>query len=69
MSLRSIHILFIIASIAMALVVAVWGIEMYTSGRGSTGHLAFGIGSALSGVGLAFYMTMFVKKTKALGIE
>ena len=69
MSLRAIHILFIIASIAMTLIVALWGVEMYTSGRGSMGHLAFGIGSALSGVGLGVYMTMFVKKTKALGIE
>ena len=69
MSLRAIHILFIIASIAMTVMVALWGVGMYTSGRGSMGHLAFGVGSALAGVGLAVYITLFVRKTKALGIE
>ena len=69
MSLRVIHIVFIIASIALTLMVALWSIGMYTSGRGAMGHLVFGIGSALAGVALAVYVTLFVKKTKALGIE
>ena len=69
MSLRSIHLVFITASIVLAVLVAVWGVGMYTSGRGSVGHAVFAGGSLVSAVGLGFYMVAFVRKTRAIGME
>ena len=69
MSLRSIHLVFITASIVLAVLVAVWGVGMYTSGRGSVGHVVFAAGSLVSAVGLGFYMVAFVRKTRAIGME
>ena len=69
MSLRSIHLVFITASIVLAVLVAVWGLGMYTSGRGSVGHVVFAAGSLVSAVGLGFYMVAFVRKTRAIGME
>ena len=69
MSLRSIHLVFISSSIILAILVGVWGIGMYTSGRGSAGHVVFAIGSLLSAAGLAVYLVAFVRKTRAIGME
>ena len=69
MSLRSIHLVFITASIVLAVLVAVWGVGMYTSGRGSVGHAVFAAGSLVSAVGLGVYMVAFVRKTRAIGME
>ena len=69
MSLRSIHLVFIAASIALALMVTLWGAGMYMSDRGSWGHLAFGLGSLVSGLGLSLYLVVFVKKTREIGME
>ena len=69
MSLRSIHLVFIAASIALALMVALWGVGMYMSDRGSWGHLAFSFGSLVSGLGMSVYLVAFVKKTREIGLE
>ena len=69
MSLRAFHIVFIVSSIVMTLVVTVWGIGMYTSGRGSFGHLLFGGGSLLAGTIMAVYLAKFVRKTREIGME
>ena len=69
MSLRSIHLIFIAASIILAVLVAVWGVGMYTSGRGSIGHAVFAAGSLLSGGGMAAYLVAFVRKTREIGME
>ena len=69
MSLRAIHIVFIVASIVLAILVTAWGVVMFTSGRGGTGHLLFATGSALSAVLMSFYAVGFVRKTRELGIE
>ena len=69
MSLRAIHVVFIVSSIVMTVVVAVWGVGMYTSGRGSLGHLAFGGGSLLAGVAMAGYLMIFLRKTREIGME
>ena len=69
MSLRSIHLVFITASIVLAVLVAVWGVGMYTSGRGSVGHAVFAVGSLVSAVGLGIYMVAFIRKTRAIGME
>ena len=69
MSLRSIHVVFITASIVLAVLVVVWGVGMYTSGRGSVGHAVFAAASLLSAVGLSVYLVAFVRKTRAIGME
>ena len=69
MSLRGFHLVFIIASIVLTALVALWGIWMYSSDRGSFGHLAFAIGSAATGLGMAFYLAAFIRKTRQIGME
>lgn len=69
MSLRGFHLLFIISSIVLTLMVTVWGVGMYASNQGSWGHLIFSIGSLLSGVGMAFYLVAFRRKTRQIGMR
>jgi hypothetical protein len=69
MSLRGIHLLFITVSIALAAMTTLWGIGMYVSDRGSWGHLAFSIGSLVSGFGMGVYLVAFVRKTREIGME
>ena len=69
MSLRSIHLIFIVSSIVLAILVAIWSIGMYASGQGSVGHAAFSVGSILSGSGLAVYLVAFLRKTRAIGMK
>ena len=69
MSLRAIHIVFIVASILLAVLMTVWGVAMFASERGGTGHLLFAVGSLCSAVLMAVYGVKFVRKTRELGIE
>lgn len=69
MSLRSIHVVFIAASIALTLMVAAWGAGMYLSDRGGLGHLAFAGGALLSGIGMGTYLTVFIRKTRQIGMQ
>ena len=69
MSLRSIHLVFIAASIALTVMVTVWGSGMYASGQGGIGHLAFAIGSAVSGVAMTIYLIVFVRRSKQIGMK
>jgi len=69
MSLKGVHLVFIIASITLTGMMAVWGVGMYTSGRGAAGHLAFAALSALSGAGLVVYAVQFVRKTRQIGLR
>ena len=69
MSLRGIHLLFITVSIALAAMTTLWGLGMYVSDRGSWGHLAFSIGSLVSGFGMGAYLVAFVRKTREIGME
>ena len=69
MSLRGIHLVFITASIAMTVMVDLWAIGLYVSDRGSWGHLAFAAGSLICGLGLGFYLIVFVRKTRQIGME
>ena len=69
MSLRAFHIVFITASILLATLTTVWGVAMFASERGNTGHLLFAVGSLCSAVLMAVYGLKFVRKTRELGIE
>ncbi|MBQ91040.1 MAG: hypothetical protein CL441_06420 [Acidimicrobiaceae bacterium] len=67
MSLRSFHLLFIIASISISLMMAVWGGVTYGSTRGSVWHLVTAVGAVTTAGLLAVYLSKFIKKTKEIG--
>lgn len=69
MSLRTIHLVFIGASILLAAFTTFWGAAMFMSERGGTGHLAFAVGSLCAIVGMAVYAVRFVRKTREIGMR
>ena len=69
MSLRGMHLVFIVASIALAVMVTVWGAAMYMSDRGTGGHLAFAAGALASAGGMAIYLIGFTRKSRAIGMR
>ncbi len=69
MSLRGIHLVFITASIALAVMVTLWGVAMYASDRGTWGHLAFAVGSLVSAGGMAVYLIGFIRKSRQIGMR
>jgi hypothetical protein len=69
MSLRGIHLLFISASIALAMMVTLWGVAMYMSDRGTWGHLVFAAGSLASAGGMVFYLVNFTRKSREIGMR
>lgn len=64
MSLKAIHILFVLASISLAIGFGGWGVRQYTSGAGGVVDLAMGIGSIVLAIGLLVYGKYFLKKLK-----
>jgi uncharacterized membrane protein len=64
MSLKAFHLVFIIASILLAVGFAVWGFVVYFNQQGSWMHLVAGIGSSVAAVGLVCYERYFLKKLK-----
>ncbi|MSU63444.1 MAG: hypothetical protein EXS31_13795 [Pedosphaera sp.] len=64
MSLKAIHVLFIVASTLLALGFSGWGFSHYLSSEGAAVDLAYGIGSAAAGIGLVVYGCYFLKKLK-----
>lgn len=69
MSLRAIHVVFIVASILLAAFMTFWGVAMFMSERGGVGHLAFAAGSLCAVVGMAVYAVKFVRKTREIGMH
>lgn len=69
MSLRAIHLVFISTSIALTVLVALWGVAMYGSDQGSWGYLTFSAGSVVSGLAMSVYLVAFVRKTRQIGME
>jgi hypothetical protein len=63
MSLKAFHLVFIVASTLLAFGVAAWSLKIYTDGR-QWMDLAFGVGSAIAGIGLILYGRYFLKKLK-----
>lgn len=69
MSLRSIHLVFIAASILLAVFTTVWGVLMFMSERGVGAHLAFAVISFAAVAGMSVYAVRFVRKTRAIGMR
>jgi hypothetical protein len=63
MSLKALHIVFIVASIVLAFGFGAWSLNAYKE-EGSRSNLWFGIGSILAGVGLIFYCRAVLRKMK-----
>jgi len=64
MSLKAFHVIFITASVLMAIGCAVWGFKSYFSPDGRPLDLIFGIFSMLGAAGLVVYERFFLKKLK-----
>ena len=64
MSLKAIHIIFIIASSLLAVFFGAWGFGEYFRGEGTPIHLVYGIFSIALLVGLVFYGKYFLRKLK-----
>lgn len=64
MSLKAIHVLFICASTALALLFAGWGVIKYRSPEGGAEHLVYTILALAGAVALVVYGVKFLKKMK-----
>ncbi|HWF18537.1 MAG TPA: hypothetical protein VG754_04690 [Verrucomicrobiae bacterium] len=64
MSLKAFHLVFIVASILLAVGFAAWEFVGYFSPHGGAWDLVAGIGGLLTAIGLVFYERYFLKKTK-----
>jgi hypothetical protein len=64
MSLKAFHLVFIIASILLALGFAGWELKSYWSAEGQAWDLALGLGSLAAAAGLVVYERYFLKKLK-----
>ena len=69
MSLRAFHVVFVVASILLSLMMAVWGGVNYGTDDGSVWHLATTVGAAATAGLLAVYVVKFVRKTRELGLS
>ena len=67
MSLKSFHIVFIVASIVLSFLVGAWGLQQYRV-EGESSGLWLAILFYATGVVLVVYAMRFVRKTKDLGI-
>ena len=63
MSLKAFHLIFVTASVAVSLFMAVWSFLQYRS-AGSQMYLAFSVASAVAVVALLVYGRYFLKKLK-----
>ena len=63
MSLKALHVVFIVASIVLALGFGAWSLNEYSHG-GARLNLYFGIGSVVAGLALIFYCRAALRKMK-----
>jgi len=63
MSLKAFHIVFVTASIVLALLFGIWSLKTYFDG-GTPQNLWFGVGSLAAAVALVFYERYALKKLK-----
>ena len=64
MSLKAFHLVFIVASIMLALGFGAWALVNYFSPPGGLRFLVAGIASLVIALGLVVYEIYFLKKTK-----
>jgi hypothetical protein len=64
MSLKAFHLVFIVASTALAFGCGVWELKNFFSVGGTPWDLVFGLAALASGVGLVIYERYFLKKFK-----
>ena len=69
MSLRAIHLVFIAASILLAVFTTIWGVLMFLSERGAVGHLIFAVLSFVAVAGMLLYAVRFIRKTREIGMH
>ena len=69
MSLRSCHLVFIVASVMLSLMMAVWGGVTYGTVRGTGWHLVTALGALVVAGLLAVYFVKFAQKTRELGLD
>ena len=65
LSLKSFHIVFIVASIALCLMVAVWGAQQYLR-AGAANSIVMAVIFGVSGVALLIYMVRYFLKLRNL---
>ena len=63
MSLKALHLVFIVASIVLTLGFGAWSVNEYAHGEPKV-NLYFGIGSFAASVALVFYLRAVLKKLK-----
>ncbi len=66
MSLKTFHILFIVASTLLAFGFGAWALKQYFAGASRT-DLVLGIISLVLGIGLIWYGKYFLRKLKDIG--
>lgn len=64
MSLKSIHVVFVIASLLMTAIFGVWAWREYAGPEGTPLHLIYGILSIAAAAGLVAYGRYFLRKLK-----
>ena len=64
MSLKAFHIVFISASILLALGIGGWALSNYSSPAGTRGDLISGVASLTAALVLAIYGVYFLKRLK-----
>ena len=69
MSLKAVHLLFIVCSIALAVMMSVWALWRYSSPLGSAGHISAAVLSLLAAAALVLYAVKFVRKTRRIGLQ
>jgi len=65
MSLKALHIVFIVASMLLCLVFGGWAVDGYQHDQ-ETAQLWYAIGSGVAFVALAIYGWLFLKKLKSI---
>jgi hypothetical protein len=63
MSLKAFHLVFLVASIALAIGFCIWAIREYRSGGGAQ-NLGMGIGAGVAAVVMIAYSRWFLRKLK-----
>jgi hypothetical protein len=63
MSLKALHVVFIVASIVLTFGFGAWSLNEYSHGQARS-NLWFGLASVVLGLGLIFYGRVMLKKLK-----